>query len=250
MKLTAILFMWFSPAGAKLLGRQSSKQVILNNGDARHPSLDAAVSAWQDVASKTYVKESAKAIRHMQRSGQDGGWFVKPAFVFMIYHELNFARLWEAYFRAAKPDSFRVLVHASEHKKASQVLTPFFKERLVTGVPDGKWCHFSKTQLALIRMAFADESITHLVWLSADSVPLQRMESIITSFSAPQVQSFFCVDHVSWARAEMWTLLARPHALTIAQNEKLLYDLYERYEACEDEAVFYEPLRLLGACFS
>jgi len=199
------------------------------------------------VASKTYIKESAKAIRRLQNSSHAGTWSVKVAFVFMIYSDLNFAKLWEEYFRAANPGSFKVLVHASEPEKAGQTLTPFFKERLVTGVPEGNWCHFSKTQLALIRIAFADEAATHIAWLSGDAVPLQRMEAISVPLAVPQIRSFFCVDHVSWARAEMWTILARPHALTITENEKLLFDLYKRYEACEDEAIFYEPLRLLGA---
>lgn len=201
------------------------------------PSLESALATWRDTALKTYIKESAQATRHPHP--------VKIAFVFMVYEEVRFAKLWETYFSSASPSEYTVLVHAVDGERASNMLPDFFRRRLVTGVPKGEWCHFSKTQFALIRHAFADENVTHLTWISGDAVPIQTMTSIQASLQPP-ARSFFCVDHISQARAEMWTVLARPHALTLAQNEESLWNLYTRFAACEDETVFYEPLKTLG----
>lgn len=201
------------------------------------PSLESALATWQDKALKTYIRESARErrIRHP----------VKIAFVFMVYEEVRFAKLWEMYFSSVSPADYSVLVHAVDGERAATLLPDFFRKRLVTGIPKGEWCHFSKAQFALIRHAFADESITHLTWISGDAVPLQSM-STIRDVLQPPARSLFCIDHASQARAEMWTVLARPHALTLAQNEQSLWSLYTRFEACEDETVFYEPLKTLG----
>lgn len=172
---------------------------------------------------------------------------VKIAFVFMVYEEVRFPDLWEEYFRASATINHTVLVHAMNETLAGMKLTPFFKARLVTGLPKGEWCHFSRIQLALIRYAFEDTALTHLTWISGDAVPLQSLQQIYADVGRPPMRSFFCVDPLSGSRAEMWTMLARAHAQALAMNEDTLFDLYQRYDyLCEDEQIFYQPLVTLG----
>lgn len=170
----------------------------------------------------------------------------KIAFAFMIYGEVAFPQLWELFFAAAPKDSYTVLVHASEPNKAELQLPEFFKRHLVTGLPHGKWCHFTKVQLSVIRHAFSDETVSHLVWISGDAVPLKRPEMIQNLLRSSRPRSFFCVDHETHKRAEMWNLLSRPHALTLAKNEEALFKLFEGQRGCEDEHMFYQPLKLLS----
>lgn len=215
------------------------------------PSLDAAVARWVDEAMKTYIKERSRAMKRTQCpvSGDcpNGESSVKVAFAFMVYQEVRFPELWEEFFRASGGANYTVVVHAMNETQAAATMTPFFKQRLVTGLPKGEWCHFSRIQLALIRQAFADPTLTHLMWISGDAVPLQRMETIYADLGSPPMRSFFCIDPLSRSRAEMWTALARPHALALAMNEDALFDLYLRYDyLCEDEQLFYQPLVTLG----
>lgn len=215
------------------------------------PALEAAIARWVDKGMKTYIKERARAMRASQCSGvgvcKETLSPVKVAFVFMVYQEVRFPQLWENFFRASPAANYTILVHAMNETSAAVKMTPFFKQNLISIPAKGEWCHFSRIQLALIRHAFLDEAVTHLMWISGDAVPLQRLEAMSTDIGSMPMRSFFCVDPLSGSRAEMWTVLARPHALALAMNEDALYDIYHRYDnLCEDEQIFYQPLITLG----
>lgn len=230
-----LVLSWNVVASSALLGNRLHRDRPLSN---------SAVASWRAEAGKTLGNESHYADSMWSRLST-GKQPVKIAFVFMIYGDVAFARLWESFFEAEPKDAYTVLVHASEPNKAELQLPEFFKSRLIQGLPRGKWCHFARLQLALIRHAFSDEKVSHLVWISGDSVPVRRPESIQTMLRSSHSSSYFCVDHETRARAEMWNLLSRPHALTLARNEDSLFKLFEGQRGCEDEHMFYQPLKLL-----
>lgn len=238
--------------GASL--RLASLKVSSDNVPPDPPPLDAAVARWVDTAMKTYVKERGRTMRREEarcpsNTSNPCAVPVKIAYVFMVYQEIRFPKLWEEFFEGSTDANYTVLVHAMNETLAVSKMPSFFRQRLVnkTGLPSGEWCHFSRIQLALIRRALVDTDVTHVMWISGDAIPLQRAETINADVGNPPMRSFFCVDPLSGSRAEMWSVLARPHALALAMNEDALFDLYQRYDfLCEDEQIFYQPLVTLG----
>lgn len=168
----------------------------------------------------------------------------RTAYIFLVEDKIQFPEVWEAFFSATDPLSYRVLVHATSDGAAT-ALPAFFRERLTARRPT-EWCHLTHAQFSLAREALRDETVSHVVWMSGDALPLKSPREVQAGLLAQHDSSIFCVDR-TLARAEMWHVLARRHALALMHAEVALFRAFREFStACEDEDMFWAPLTLMG----
>lgn len=93
--------------------------------------------------------------------------------MFVVYDGLVAAKTWEAFFAAAPPSQFRILVHAKDRDKVTDpLLRPGLlpsEEHVETGWGD---VGYVRCVHRLLRRAFEDDAVSHAVLLCGASVPL------------------------------------------------------------------------------
>jgi len=214
----------------------------LSSGMRGHLSADgSALKEWQ----KTFwsMAESANAAKKASPRRTS----TKIAYAFLLKDKVSMPLLWEAYFASQAPKSFKLLVHVHETflSEASK-LPPTLRAHLTQGaMPTSEWCHLGELQFAMARKLLEDRAVTHIVWLSGDSVPVRSPKAVNAALQIGK--SFFCPDTDN-DKAEMWHALARPHAEALVAAESTVFELYHKtHHYCEDEAIFWPMLAVAGA---
>lgn len=188
------------------------------------------------------ISSVAQGRPHLQRR--------RVAFLFLVNDALEFSDLWEAFFAAADPQDYTILVHAAEKNHSMLKLPERFRDKLVPHVAT-KWCHLTRAQFSMLRKALRDDSVESFVWVSADTVPLKPFRFVHAQVMKSPNSSRFCVDE-RFDRAEMWNLLSRQHAEALLANEEALFKIFGELatdlpnKVCEDEDMFWAPLALMG----
>lgn len=253
----------------------------------------ASVAAWLRLSSSSANGQGQSQDQEPNQGGGATSAAVagrrrpKLALVFLVDEHLEFERLWELYLRAEEGNGerFTIMVSAQRPTLARQRLSPFFRDRLVdSGVPS-HWCHLTRKQLALAKLALReDPTWTHLVWVSADAIPLKRLDLVFAGLeglqeerdgyggkggSGDRVTSFFCTEEGEEEddllldpglnprggssprrrppeRAEMWNVLHRQHVALLSENQEALFKMFGLESGHEDERICEDEQMFLG----
>jgi len=169
----------------------------------------------------------------------------KPAFIFMIRHSIEVPDPWIHFFEGAHPSDFKLLVHDSALHSLGQDLPNFFLNHLVER-RDTFWCHLTKAQFSLAEEALQDPDVSHIIWLSGDSIPLKSLDYVRLQLQTDLEVSRFCVDKPH-GRAQMWSAISRKHIQSLISMQSQLFTFFEKWQtACEDEDMYWVPLKLMG----
>ena len=94
----------------------------------------------------------------------------KIAFLFLVYDNIVYNRLWAAFFESANPNKYSIYIHYKNDKN----LGAFDKHKLKTTV-DTEWAKVSlvKAQNLLLKEATKDEHNQRFIFLSQSCVPIK-----------------------------------------------------------------------------
>lgn len=172
---------------------------------------------------------------------------VKMAFLFFANDGIDNEEIWLHWMDEARNQGldFKVFIHAYglPPKGNSQWRSSQFKQHVVQEQARTTWCQMFEAQMLLIEKALEDSSVTHLVMLSSDSVPVKPMAYIYNK-TRDDPLSRFCVDDYwrdPWPRAETWSMMRRADAMFFAQNKEFAHKNLRR--DCQEETAWYFPLR-------
>mmetsp|Transcript_60441 Transcript_60441/g.162152 ORF Transcript_60441/g.162152 Transcript_60441/m.162152 type:complete len:382 (-) Transcript_60441:115-1260(-) len=172
----------------------------------------------------------------------------KVAFLLMGRSGLLFESAWRAFFQAGDPALFTVHMHLTERHTTPKGADFGFWEKHMVDRQNTSWCKLEPARFELAARALEDANVSHLVWLSGDSVPVKTLEQVHASVTATDA-STFCRDqrHPQRMRAEMWAIWSRPHAGLLVRNQDKLYRLFDGVSgACYDEDFYVNQLSVLG----
>jgi hypothetical protein len=219
---------------------------------------------WTELKVATFPKRAPKLALLM---------FVKEGAI------INNAKMWQSWTNHAKEQGldFTMHIHAKEdYDKAWQAWTHHTKkqggssaamqdqakedhENLILKYKYPRWtptswCDMFDAEIMLMRAALQDPEVTHLMTLSANSVPLKNLSSIYEEIRR-QPATRMCLDykHKRFGgqrkhspRAESWWLMTRSDAMPFIQNQALVRNTfkYTHKLKCSDENVWALALLL------
>jgi hypothetical protein len=185
-----------------------------------------------------------KPVTMPPRPGAD----VKMAFIFFANDRIDNEDIWLHWMDEARDQGldFAVHIHAYGLKKGdiSQWRSDRFKKHVSREQARTTWCQMFEAQMLMLEKALEDPSVTHLVTLSSDSVPVKPMAYIYNK-TRDDPLSRFCVDDYwrdPWPRAETWSMMRRADAMFFAQNKEFAHKNFRR--DCQEETAWYFPLRV------
>lgn len=236
--------------GASRVRRQEQSGATLSNVVRRAAHAGAAASSASDCSgladSWTGPSKVNKEAHHAWRALvapkplQMGP--PKPAFLMMVKEQIAFPQSWETFFRG--DDRWGLLVSLSCHGKTDCQVPPFFNPYVRDlGWANASWCKLGRLMLSMIQLSLDDIEVSHVVFLSGDSMPLRPLARIAAEL-ADAPQSRFCVDAEA-QRAETWSVMRRDHAQLFAANDHVLQHMMHGV-TCQEEDWFYWPLVTRG----
>lgn len=236
--------------GTNVTMAKTTKNVTMAAVQVHRDPLLEKERMWKQKGSKELDKARAENLGRISS--------LKVAFIFVLNNNISFPTLWQRYFEAldGQKQTYSLLVSV----QGQVVLPEFFSQRSLPDeeIPQTTWCHAARRLLGVARVALRDDSaISHLVWLSHDSIPIRSPAAAVGSMLPGT--SDFCVtapfdstvghprrSELNLPAAETWFSIAREHALTLVRSEKELLDAFGDTRGCSEEFLFYGPLAYLG----
>jgi len=186
----------------------------------------------------------------------------KVAYLFLIDDALWHPLVWSNFFKGAADTDYVIYVHATDTDLiASGHIEGLDGAKIIQMVPNG-WCALFGVEVALVAAALEDESVQHLIFVSADSVPLKSFAETHQMLTTDAEHSTFCTSSEertgtacgffsSWdssslfPKHEQWITLSRLHAIALMKYARSALSAFvvediKADSACSDENV---PLR-------
>jgi len=166
------------------------------------------------------------------------------------------ANMWLSWMRDANASGSEFSLHIHAYGSHDDFSPSEFRPFLVQEVVPTKWCDIWDAQLLLIRRALADGGVTHLAVVSADSVPLKRLSTVLEDLRR-RPATRLCADFFfpltatldTWwlmrPRAETWWLMRREDAELFAEERELVNSTFKA--GCTEENSWLYPLLLRHA---
>eukprot|EP00928_Gymnodinium_smaydae_P055993 TRINITY_DN39445_c0_g1_i1.p1 TRINITY_DN39445_c0_g1~~TRINITY_DN39445_c0_g1_i1.p1 ORF type:complete len:413 (+),score=65.10 TRINITY_DN39445_c0_g1_i1:55-1293(+) len=161
---------------------------------------------------------------------------VKPAFLMMLFSKMVFAKSWESFFRYGGTGTSLLILHP---KMAKSDVPEYFQPYIMPDRVTSRRCHDTSLMVSMMSLALGDRSVSHVVVISGDTLPLQPLPFIIRDLQL-DARTRFCAD-LAWQRAETWFVMGRDHASLFSLHQQELRNLIPATD-CEDEDLFYWPL--------
>jgi len=184
---------------------------------------------WMDIRPKPYVSRKPKMALLM---------FTKDK----VYNE----HVWASWLDRARKDniSFAMHIHAYGVEDPEDWQSKRLKRYLVKEKAYSTWCNMWRPQMLLMKKAFEDPDVSHVMMVSQDSIPVKSMKYIYSQLRADPVTRM-CGDDKwrrEWPRAESWWLMRREDALLFTEHEGFAHNHFLSH--CTEEQAWYYPLRM------
>jgi hypothetical protein len=156
--------------------------------------------------------------------------------------ELPNQPLWQEWIDQAGIDDAPVRFHI--HTQSNGSLLGNFSKYVIPDKVNATRCDQIRAQTALFRHALQDASVTHVVTVSHNALPIKSFKQMTTNLKKHPRSGFCADDQWIYPRAESWYSMTRPHAELFIRFEE---QLRARYRGdCYDEQAYYYPLRAKG----
>ena len=169
---------------------------------------------------------------------------MKIAFCFLTYDHVIREDIWNAFFKNANPVKYKIVVHPKHpHFIYNQSL---FKNNIVSKTVDTKWGTFSliKAQKVLIDESLLDSKVSHIIFISYNTIPVKSFYDIYNSLSDKQSiihywnstnndhkNRYYTLHNPPFSINEFytqsqWCILSREDALSLTQAHRTIKEVF------------------------
>jgi len=171
----------------------------------------------------------------------------KLALIMMVMDKVEFPDIWDAWLKQGEREFGRLrMAHMNIHHANKTVTQKPALATLASETKPTRWCNLIPGTLYMIGEALKDPSVTHIAFVSDDSVPTKPLRDIYQELEHNDL-SRFCAASAHFgvgSGAESWWMMSRSSATLFFEHEHDVPPPWGRREGCADESYYMGPLQL------